>query len=343
KDADALAKEIKGDITEKLKLYDRDAQELQQQKSLADAADKAAETKAKQQEKEQRLAAQDLRKQKQAELLAKQAAYEKEKKAFDNRERQRQYQRQIDKKTAESRQRWDIDDLTKKRDQAAQNLQQNSGFLARLTGKKTIAEDMLDAQEKTLQERLGRFEDDINAFNENRSPEIQLRELKKHGFNVEPPSVEIESEEAIEQSEKLNPSNDNMNKKIDENDVSSDSWFNAKKTKIFDSRREWELVAFEKSVEEQVVKMDQESARPIEQKFNDIGELRSPEELKKTIETMKEDNENDLRSSFEDGLSKAHRETLQRYKSENPQRAEQKQESQSQAQDQSQGHSIDHD
>ena len=138
-----------------------------------------------------------------------------------------------------------------------------------------------------------------------------------------------------------NPINDNMNKKINETDTPPASFLNAKKTKIFDSRREWELVAFEKSVAEQAAQMHQASARPIEQKFNDIGETRSPEELEKIIEAQKSDNENDLRSSFEEGLSKGHRETLQRYRSENPQAAEQKQETQSQSQ--SQGHSIDHD
>ena len=263
--------------------------------------------------------------------------------AFDERERHRQYQRQVDKKTADSRQKWDIDELTKKRDQAAQDLQQNSGFLAGLTGKKARAEDMLDAQEKTLQERLGRFEADINAFNEDRSQEIQTRELKKHGFNADQPSVEIEPKETLEQAQKLKPSNDNMNKKSNEPETPPASFLNAKKKKIFDSRREWELVAFEKSVEEQAIKMYQASARPIEQKFNDIGERRSPEELKKTIETMKEDNENDLRESFEDGLSSAHKEALSRFRSENPQAAEQKQETKSQAQDQSQSQSIDHD
>ncbi len=343
KDADALAKEIKDDITEKLKLYDRDAQELEQQKALADAAEKYAETKAKQQEKEERLAAQVLRKQKQVELQAKQAAYDKEKQAFDERERQSQYQRQIDKKTAESRQRWDIEELTQKRNQAAQDLQNNSGFIARLTGKKQIFADKLEAQEKTLQERLGRFEDDINAFNANRSPEIQLRELKKHGFNVDLPTVQTDAIESQKQSEKLRPSNDNMNKKIDEDDAPSASWFNAKKKKIFDSRREWELVAFEKSVEEQAAKMHQASARPIEQKFNDIGELRSPEELKKVTETMQADNNNVSRKPFEEGLSAEHRKTLENYKLNNSKNAEQNQERQSQDKGYDQSFSIDND
>ncbi len=343
KDADALAKEIKSDITEKLKPYDRDTQELEQQKALADAAEKCAETKAKQQEKEERLAAQVLRKQKQDELQAKQASYDKRKQVFDERERQRQYQRQIDKKTAESRQKWDIEELTQKRDQATQDLQKNSGFIARLTGKKQTFADKLEAQEKTLQERLGRFEDDINAFNAHRSPEIQLRELKKQGFNVDPPTVQTKFIETQKQSEKLNPSNDNMNKKIDENDVPSASWFNAKKKEIFDSRSKWEFAAFDKEVEEQAAKMEQNYSKPITQSFNGGDDLRSPDELKKVTENIQADNDDISSKPFEEGLSAEHRKTLENYKMDNPQQTEKNQENQSQDQGYDQSFSIDND
>lgn len=53
-----------------------------------------------------------------------------------------------------------------------------------MKGKKQAAADRLDAQEKTLEERLNRFKVDILYYNRKRSPSVINTELTKHGFKA---------------------------------------------------------------------------------------------------------------------------------------------------------------
>ena len=96
-----------------------------------------------------------------------------------------EYQKSIDDKTAASRLAWNIDELTQAKEDAAKDLENNSGWWARLTFKTRDYREALDATEKTLDDRLTRFKSDIEAFNKNRPEWARNAELEKHGFAVE--------------------------------------------------------------------------------------------------------------------------------------------------------------
>ncbi len=103
---------------------------------------------------------------------------------FEMRERWADYQRLIDTKTLESRERWSINELEKARDNAAQSLADSSGFWASVTNQKQEAIKAHKAAELNLQEQRIRHEQDILVINERRPAWLKAKELEKHGFTA---------------------------------------------------------------------------------------------------------------------------------------------------------------
>lgn len=122
-------------------------------------------------------------------------------------------QRRIDEKTAQSREKWGIDELQTKvqraEKQAAQaraEFEQNNTFVKRLFKGSTVRalredmhnkQDAAEAIQATLNERLKRFEDDIEAFNKNRPARIRQAEIDKHINGIEDAG---DSSEGVKQS-----------------------------------------------------------------------------------------------------------------------------------------------
>ncbi|BBO86812.1 hypothetical protein DSCO28_73780 (plasmid) [Desulfosarcina ovata subsp. sediminis] len=164
-------------------VYDREAEEVERQKKLADAAAAVAKEKADAQvakEKEQKRIEKFFREQRKAKFLrikkhmAKKAAIEK--RYFE------EIEARIEKKTAESRKTWQIEKLTEDKKKAAEafnvaaeEAKKRKNLWDWLTGKwkkaATDAEEAaqkLEATEKTLAERMSRFEADQRALEEYR-------------------------------------------------------------------------------------------------------------------------------------------------------------------------------
>lgn len=151
---------------------DRDGQEVEQQKTLAEAADRAGQQRAQDEVRNER-------KREQAER----GQSEREK-----RKRWQEYQRTIDRKTAESRKTWQIDELTASKAKAERDVEGLGGFWSRMFkgAERREALDRLDNVSKQLEERTWRFKADVEAFNERRPAWIQERELKRHGLSRDP-------------------------------------------------------------------------------------------------------------------------------------------------------------
>jgi MobA/VirD2-like, nuclease domain len=178
-DADQLSQKIKLENTREPESYDRDAEEIRQQKSLADAAHREGKEKARlQAEKEAKAAAEERTKA----LLEKQKLQKAEAKA--RAERNAQIQRRIDEKTAASRKKWQIDELAKARVQAKVDYQKSNTFFNRLfrRGKIEAARDHWHDMHKRLEERRTRWLADIDAFNKKRPEWVQDKECEKLGF-----------------------------------------------------------------------------------------------------------------------------------------------------------------
>lgn len=103
---------------------------------------------------------------------------------FEMRERWADYQKLIDRKTLESRDKWGINELEKARDNAAQTLADNGGFWASKIGKKAQSLAAHKAAELNLQEQRIRHEQDILVINERRPAWLKAKELEKHGFTA---------------------------------------------------------------------------------------------------------------------------------------------------------------
>lgn len=170
------------ELSEERKHFDRDQYETDQQAALDDGAHQAAQSMAEAAEKAEALksqeekAAQDLKERK----ADNEAITERTEKA----ERWGEYQKFIDKKTLESRERWSINELKAARDNAAQSLADSSGFWASVTNQKQEAEKALVAAEKNLHEQRIRHEQDILVINERRPAWLQAKEIEKHGFTA---------------------------------------------------------------------------------------------------------------------------------------------------------------
>jgi len=178
-DADQLSQQIKLENTREPEPYYRDAEEVKQQKLLADTAHKAGEEKARlQAEQEARAAAE-----KRAKALLEQQKLQKAE-ARARAERNKQIQRRIDDKTAASRKKWQIDELAKARVQAKADYQKSNTFFNRLFQRKKItkAQDHLRDITKRLKERRTRWLADIDAFNKKRPEWVQEKEREKRGF-----------------------------------------------------------------------------------------------------------------------------------------------------------------
>jgi len=179
-DAEKLASELRS--------FDRDAYEAEQQKKLAQAAEAAAQERAKEQIAQERAEAKKAASDKATQQ--KQEQYKKDSLAFEQRQKYDNYQKHINKKTTNSKNNWGIEQLEKQQKEAAQHLADNSGFFARIFGRKAQAAADLEAVNKSLEERRGRWESDIIAFNEKRPEWVKKRELEKHGFTYQKPDLE---------------------------------------------------------------------------------------------------------------------------------------------------------
>lgn len=178
-DGDQLSRQIKLENTCEPETYDRDAEEVKQQKNLTDAAHKAGEEKVRLQAEQEAKAATEKRAKA---LLEKQQLQKAEAKA--RAERNAQIQRRIDEKTAASRKQWQIDELTQAKAQAQDAYDKANTFFGRIFQRKKIAEayDHWLDMSKRLEERRGRWRDDIDAFNKKRPEWAQEKEREKYGF-----------------------------------------------------------------------------------------------------------------------------------------------------------------
>ncbi|GJL71995.1 MAG: hypothetical protein NMNS01_11940 [Nitrosomonas sp.] len=178
-DADQLSQQIKLENTREPESYDRDAEEIKQQKSLAEAAHKAGEEKARLQAENEAKAAAEKR----AKALLKQQQYQKAE-ARARAERNRQIQWRIDEKTAASRKQWQIDELTKARAQAKAEYQKTNTFFNRVFQRKKIVEARNHWRDmhQRLEERRSRWLADIDAYNKKRPDWAKEQERAKHGF-----------------------------------------------------------------------------------------------------------------------------------------------------------------
>lgn len=152
--------------------FDRDAQEVAQQKALADAAQRAAKqriAKAKAEEKARFQQERDAAKQRAAaqEIRAQKAAAKRE----------------LERKIARSRWRWQIDALTKQRYQAQADLDKLSGFWAKVFKRRALneARDRNQDIKQRLEERTKRFRLDESIYRQNyaQTQERLSRELER--------------------------------------------------------------------------------------------------------------------------------------------------------------------
>ena len=182
---------------------DRDAQEVEQQKALADAAEKAAPELAAKQDQIQK----ELEKQKAAEDSKKRQLEEQRQRKIELRreEQRRRIQQQLDitRRTKESRERWKIDEHARAVAQAREKVEQYDSWWKRLFQHRAYVEsrDHLQDMEKRLEERTWRHHHDIEAFNQDREPEERRQEFERYG--VTPQSLRREFGEPSQQ--KLEP------------------------------------------------------------------------------------------------------------------------------------------
>lgn len=125
-------------------------------------------------------------------LLVKQHEYMLETKAFEMRERWGEYQRFIDNKILESREKWHIDELTNEQTLAAKDLAAKQGFWCEITKQKKDAQEALEAARLNLHEQLVRHEQDILVINEKRPEWLRKQEIEKHGFKHDEALQKIE-------------------------------------------------------------------------------------------------------------------------------------------------------
>jgi len=169
-DADKQSELIKA----KNKPWDREADEVSKQNSLDEAAFEFAKARVAQEKKEEHAERILAKERREARQKARDKFFgEKRKYAEQWRQRREAARRQeikdidekIAKKTAETRKELQIDELTEAKDKAAENYEKSGTFLGRITGRKGKAADDLEAAEKTLAERMHRFEYYIRHIN----------------------------------------------------------------------------------------------------------------------------------------------------------------------------------
>lgn len=168
---------------------DRDAQEVDRQKRLADGADEAGQRRAQMESQEEARAAR------------KREQFERGQSEREKRRRWEEIQRTIDRKTAESRKKWQIDQLTASKAKAERDVERLGGFWSRMFkgAERREAMDHLDNVSKQLDERTWRFKADVEAFNSRRPSWIQERELKRYGL-IKDPKPRPEPEQSPERS-----------------------------------------------------------------------------------------------------------------------------------------------
>lgn len=162
--------------------FDRDAYEVSRQKSLSEAAEKAAQERAEQEDRAR---------------LTELVANRKAAAAKVERWREIAIKREIERKTTLSRRRWEIDDLTKQRDQAKTELEKLNTFWARVFRRKAIAEAKwrVESMQKTLDERMGRHRADIEAFN--RSVRENPPKIVEQGTEMTPEERRLATKQAF--------------------------------------------------------------------------------------------------------------------------------------------------
>lgn len=171
KDLDKDKLEVADELAQKVQSYDRDGNEVKRQGALADGAERAA--------------AQKIAAETKAEALAKEEA--KMQRAKDLRVRQRSWQAhqiRIKRKTKASRQKWGIDALASKLQEAKLAASKLTGFWAKVFKRKQVmaASDRVQNLEKQLEERIGRFRDDLDHFNAKRPVWLIRHELAREGL-----------------------------------------------------------------------------------------------------------------------------------------------------------------
>ena len=160
---------------------DRDAVEVAQQKALADAAHRAAKEQA-------RLAAEDQKRR------GEETEARKKQERRDQERRRERFQADVERKTADSRRKWQIDELGKAKEEAQVRADGLCGFWARVFQPfaRRDAIDQLQNTEKQLAERTTRFQADVEAFNAKRPQWVQVRELKRQGLEKKPLQPEFQ-------------------------------------------------------------------------------------------------------------------------------------------------------
>lgn len=164
------------EAAQQAEIWDRDQAEAEAQSRLADAAIAHAKEEANRLAQEKAKAAKDAHERREAENAA---HFQKQ-----QHERFEAYQRRIDERVSQSRERWEIDDLIRRRDEAAAAIPEIDGFWSRVfrKGEHEAACDHLQDMEKRLAERMGRFDDDIRAIYRNRPQWVIDKELEKQGI-----------------------------------------------------------------------------------------------------------------------------------------------------------------
>ncbi len=257
-------------------IKERDAAELQQEKSIKEEAKNKAR------------AAEKTR----VEQFNKQHQEEKQAQAL-KKNKIASYEKYLAGKIIESRKKWNIDELTQERDKAKALLDKNSGFIARLTGRKRAAAAKLDAQEKNLAERMGRFETDIVHYNKNRPQWVIDRELKKQG--IEPKKAETTAQKTVIDPQEKAKQNKQDNLAKAQEQLKQKASQNQKLAEGFN-----QLTPTQK----QVV-------------------TASPEQINKNIKAQQ--GQNISTASFMDGLNKEQKAKIEAYKQSNPEQDNEKQ------------------
>lgn len=296
-------------LQEERQTLDRDAIEIKQQKALADAAEKAAEKTAKEQEDAEKIQAKKQTEDKAREtaLALKEQHQAKKQVQQLKREKIANYENYIKGKIKASREKWSIDELTQERDKAKENLAQNNGFIAKLTGKKRTAVDQLEAQEKTLAERLGRFETDIIHYHKNRPQWVIDKALKKQG--IEPKKINSEEQAKTEQ-------------------LKQEALLSKQETKRKE-KLEAEQQAKENQGQADRQKQQENQKQKLAEQFNKLTPAQkkvitaSPEQIDRNIKAQQ--GQKISTASFMNGLSEEQKAKIEAYKQSNPEQDNEKQ------------------
>ena len=191
------AREHAEEASQEAESVDLDALEVAQQKALVDAAERAAEERTKE-EAEQAAQAERGRADERAAGKAEQRAA---------RERQNeQFRKEVETKTAESRSRWQIDELTARKVEAEERVDALGGFWAKVfkrSARKEAFENLYNAG-KQLEERETRFQADVDAYKAKR-PDIEPESQRARPTLEPEPKREPEPKPEPEAERKADP------------------------------------------------------------------------------------------------------------------------------------------